>query len=264
MSLIEANLQGVNALINAAIEGREATKKLIFSPSVTLVAVSKTKPLANIMEAYAAGQRNFGENYVQEAVEKIVASRAVFNAPLTDAPLLLVNMPIQWHLVGPLQSNKAKLAALHFDWVHTVDRLKIAEALNTHRSANLKKLNVLIQVNISAETNKHGVAVEQLSALAAEIMKLPMLTCRGLMAIIEDSRDTTKLGEQFKQMWSLFSKLRTQTKTQYANFDTLSMGMSQDFQQAIDEGATMIRVGSAIFGSRDASNSSSSTSSPSN
>lgn len=236
MSLIAANLQAMHIKIDAAIKGRAP----IFLDPVTLIAVSKMKPLSDVAIAYASGQRDFGENYVQEAVEKISAFRATLATNSTT---------VQWHLIGPLQSNKAKLVAIHFDWVHTIDRAKIADALNTHRPDNAPPLNVLVQVNVSDEDSKSGVNIEDAAGLIEYVVSLKKLRCRGLMAIVENIDDEPTLRAQFRQLRGLFDAL----KKQYADIDTLSMGMSQDFALAIDEGATMVRIGSAIFGARTVS-----------
>ncbi len=236
MSLIAANLQDMNFKIDAAIKGRPQA----FLSPITLIAVSKTKPLSDVLAAFSAGQRNFGENYVQEAVAKISAFSA---SKAADVSL------VQWHLIGPLQSNKAKLVAANFDWVHTVDRAKIADALNIHRGDNVAPLNVLLQVNISNEASKSGIGIESADYLLEHILTLKKLRCRGLMAIVENSLDEAMLRAQFRQMRQLFDRLKNKS----VNFDTLSMGMSQDFALAIDEGATMVRVGSAIFGARTTS-----------
>ncbi len=242
MSSIGGNLQGgqsiqmVMARLNAAIARRSAH----FGGSVSLVAVSKNRPVADIRRAFAGGLRLFGENYVQEAIDKI--------ALLAD---LRGNHPsggIQWHLIGPLQSNKAKLASTYFDWVQSVDRQKIADALNQHRGIEVEPLNVLVQVNISGEMSKSGAAVDVVLPLAKHIAALPRLNLRGLMAIVENVSEEAILRKQFQQMRRLFDEV----KSCYPQADTLSMGMSQDYTVAIDEGATMIRVGSAIFGARDA------------
>jgi len=236
MSLIAANLQDMYAKIDAAIKGRLPA---FFSP-VTLIAVSKTKPLGDVMEAYRAGQNDFGENYVQEAIDKISAFRNSADSTSAD------HRQVQWHLIGPLQSNKAKLVATHFDWVHTIDRTKIADALNAHRGDNVSPLNVLVQINISAEASKSGVNIDDAEILLKHMATLKKLRCRGLMAIVENSHDETTLRAQFRQLRQLFDEI----KGEHADVDTLSMGMSQDFALAIDEGATMVRIGSAIFGAR--------------
>ncbi len=242
MSPIDANLQGATGLagvksrLAAAIAGRPADART----DVLLVAVSKTRPISDIRQAFADGLRHFGENYVQEAVEKI--------ADLDELRDVTQAGGIHWHLIGPLQSNKAGLAARHFDWVQSVDRTKIADALNQHRPANLGPLNVLVQVNISAETSKSGTAPDAVAQLAKHVMSLPNLRLRGLMAIVENVTDEAILRTRFRQMRALFEQI----KTLYPQIDTLSMGMSQDYAVAVEEGATMVRVGSAIFGAREA------------
>jgi PLP dependent protein len=260
MSSIAANLQGVNALIAVAADAanRGALPADISDQSrigenvgrVTLVAVSKTKPASAVLEAFAAGQRHFGENYVQEAVEKITSLRA----NQTEG--------IVWHLIGPLQSNKARLVASHFDWVQSVDREKIAAALNTHRPLDMPALNVLIQVNVSGEAQKGGVAPEDVPGLANVILQMDRLCLRGVMSILENTPDETALRAQFRAMRDCFDALRrmpnpfaapkspdTQGKKRN-EIDTLSIGMSQDYQIAIEEGSNMVRIGRAIFGDR--------------
>ncbi|MBL8510017.1 MAG: YggS family pyridoxal phosphate-dependent enzyme [Betaproteobacteria bacterium] len=229
MSPIELNLQHVRAALDAAtLGGHGKVSKPIF-----LLAVSKTQSADTVREAFSAGQRAFGENYVQEGVAKIRA--------LAD----LRASGIEWHLIGPLQSNKARLVAQHFDWVHGIDRLKIAEALSRLRDPS-KPLNVCIQVNISQEASKSGVSPAEVLALALAIRSLPNLKLRGLMTIIEHTHDASAQREQFRQMRQLQSQLLQAGLA----VDTLSMGMSQDFQVAIEEGATMVRIGRAIFGER--------------
>ena len=203
--------------------------------SVELIAVSKTKPVTLIAQAIDAGQLSFGENYVQEGVEKI----AYFKKNMPD-------IPIAWHFIGPLQSNKTKLVAENFDWMHTIDRFKIAQRLDAQRPANMNKLNVLIQVNISNEESKSGIHADEVANLVKQIMTLPNLRLRGLMAIPEIENNFTKQLEVFKQMTQLLASL----KTDYPLLDTLSMGMSGDMKAAIIAGSTMIRIGSAIFGAR--------------
>jgi PLP dependent protein len=191
---------------------------------VTLLAVSKGQSLERIKDAVAAGQKAFGENYVQEAVQKMDA------------------LPkLEWHLIGPLQSNKTRLAAERFDWVQTVASEKIARRLSEQRPAGLASLNVLIQVNVSAEETKSGVALPEVPALASAISALPRLKLRGLMAIPEPGADRAR----YRSVKKVFDEL----KTQFA-LDTLSMGMSDDLDVAIAEGSTMVRVGTAIFGQR--------------
>jgi PLP dependent protein len=232
---IAMNLQGVNAEVNAAITGRSAR----FTAPVQLVAVSKTKPEEQIRAAFGAGQRHFGENYVQEAVDKI---RSLGDLRSAEG--------IVWHLIGPLQSNKAALAAKSFDWVQTVDREKIAMALARARTeAGLPPLNVLVQINVSGEESKSGVNVNdvtQIDALASGVAAQSSLRLRGVMSIIENSPDEAVLRSQFSRVRGVFERLRELA----GSVDTLSMGMSNDFAIAISEGATMIRVGSRIFGAR--------------
>ena len=203
--------------------------------SVTLLAVSKTFGADAIAEAHAAGQRRFGENYVQEAIEKVAA--------LED----LVPRP-EWHLIGPLQSNKTRVVAATFDWVHTVDRLKIAERLSTQRPDGLAPLSVCLQVNISGEASKSGLTPDEVGAVAHAVATLPRLRLRGLMAIPEAiaGADFAAQRRPFKALRSLFDQLVGEALA----LDTLSAGMSDDLEAAILEGATMVRVGSAIFGRR--------------
>jgi PLP dependent protein len=229
MSPIESNLQHVRGVINDAITGLGSTKK----QGVTLVAVSKTKPAGFIREAFSAGQRDFGENYVQEGAAKI--------AELAD----LRSQGITWHYLGPLQSNKARQVALNFDWMHGVDRVKIALAVGGYRG-DMRPLNVCIQVNVSGEASKRGVPPADALTLARQVDGVAGLKLRGLMAIIENSPDEIVQRSQFRIMRQLFEELGRDG----LDIDTLSMGMSQDYRIAIEEGATMVRVGSAIFGAR--------------
>lgn len=230
MNDIAHNLAQVRAKISAAAAqcGRA-------SEEVTLLAVSKTKPASAIEEAVAAGQRAFGENYVQEGVEKILYFREQQQADLA------------WHFIGPLQSNKSRLVAEHFDWCHTVDRLKIASRLSEQRPAHLPPLNVLIQVNISDEESKSGIAPQEITALAASIATLPGLCLRGLMAIPAPESEYVRQFAVAQQMAVAFARL----KTDYPTVDTLSLGMSDDMDAAIAAGSTMVRIGTAIFGARD-------------
>ena len=199
--------------------------------AVSLLAVSKTWGLDAVREAAAAGQRAFGENYVQEGADKVEALRAE---------------GLEWHFIGPLQSNKTRPVANAFDWVHSIDRLKIAERLADQRAADLAPLKVCIQVNVSAEESKSGVAPAQLSALAHAVAALPRLQLRGLMCIPEPSADPAVLRARF----ALLRELQAALVADGLALDTLSMGMSQDIELAVAEGATMVRVGSAIFGER--------------
>ena len=204
------------------------------SKAIQLLAVSKTKPISQIVEAYDAGQRLFGENYVQEGEEKVNALRDSHD-------------DIEWHFIGPLQSNKSKSIAEHFDWMHTLSREKIARRLSEQRPAHLKPLQVCIQVNISQEESKSGVSPEEIAPLADAISALPRLTLRGLMAIPTATSDESVQQAEFRQMQALFKQLQQR----YPAIDTLSMGMSQDLELAIAFGSTMVRIGSAIFGERD-------------
>ncbi|EQA6240346.1 TPA: YggS family pyridoxal phosphate-dependent enzyme [Enterobacter ludwigii] len=205
------------------------------SEEITLLAVSKTKPASAIANAIEAGQHAFGENYVQEGVDKI---RFFQELGKTD---------LQWHFIGPLQSNKSRLVAEHFDWCHTIDRLRIASRLNDQRPEALPPLNVLIQVNISDENSKSGIALEELDALAADVAALPRLTLRGLMAIPAPESSYERQFAVAQQMAVAFEAL----KARYQTVDTLSLGMSDDMEAAIAAGSTMVRIGTAIFGARD-------------
>ncbi|QDE30477.1 YggS family pyridoxal phosphate-dependent enzyme [Shewanella polaris] len=212
----------------------QAAQNCSRSPNeIILLAVSKTKPISDIIAAYQAGQRQFGENYVQEGETKI-------NALQADYP------DIEWHFIGPLQSNKTKIIAEHFDWIHTLSRDKIAQRLNEQRPSNKPPLNVCIQVNISQEESKSGVNAADVATLALTITSLPHLTLRGLMAIPTATDDVHIQQQEFSQLKQLFDQL----KQQYPSVDTLSMGMSGDMDIAIANGSTMVRIGSAIFGQR--------------
>ena len=200
--------------------------------AVSLLAVSKTWGPDAVREAVAAGQRAFGENYVQEGVDKVEALR---------------DLGLEWHFIGPLQSNKTRPVANAFDWVHGIDRLKIAERLAEQRAAHLAPLKLCIQVNVSAEDSKSGVAPEQLGALAHAVAALPRLQLRGLMCIPEPSADAAVLRARF----ALLRELQAGLVADGLALDTLSMGMSQDIELAVAEGATIVRVGSAIFGDRN-------------
>lgn len=201
--------------------------------SVKLLAVSKTKPVSDIRQAYEAGQRLFGENYVQEGVEKINELQE-----LSD---------IEWHLIGPLQSNKTRVVAEHFDWVQSIDREKIARRLNEQRPEALPPLNVCIQLNLDDEASKSGISEEELPALVGSVSNMDNLALRGLMAI--PSADATI--EQQKKTLTKLQELFERYHTKLSNFDTLSVGMSGDTEAAIENGSTMVRIGSAIFGARD-------------
>lgn len=203
--------------------------------SVQLLAVSKTFGPEAVAEAVAAGQRAFGENYLQEALDKIAA-----------LPALVPDTPLEWHFIGPIQSNKTRPIAEHFDWVHSVDRLKIAQRLSEQRPEELGPLNICLQVNISAEASKSGLTPEELPEVAAQVAQLPRLRLRGLMAIPAPSDDMKQQRAAFAAVRGLFEQLRTGGLP----LDTLSMGMSADLEAAVAEGATIVRVGSAIFGAR--------------
>ena len=201
---------------------------------IQLVAVSKSFPASKIEEAYRAGQNFFGESYAQEGLEKIFA---------------LKSLPLEWHFIGPIQSNKTRLIAEHFSWVHGVGRSNIAERLSQARPAGWPPLQVCIQVNISGEASKSGVAPEELVSLAKYVQTLPRLQLRGLMAIPQPTSDFELQRSRFRQLRELKNALAAE-----GNFlDTLSMGMSQDLEAAILEGATIVRVGTAIFGNRKSS-----------
>ena len=226
MSTIASNLQVVRARIAAAARaaGREPD-------DIVLLAVSKTFSAAEVRAAYAAGQREFGENYAQEAMAKIGA--------LSDLPLI-------WHYIGPIQSNKTRAIAEHFDWIHTVAREKIALRLAEARPAERGPLDVCLQVNLSGEQSKSGVAPQALRPLAEAVRALPRLRLRGLMAIPEPSTDTALQRRRFAGLRLLLEQLNADGY----GLDTLSMGMSQDLEAAVMEGATIVRIGIAIFGSR--------------
>lgn len=200
---------------------------------VSLLAVSKTKPAEMVQAIYNEGHRHFGENYLQDALEKIETL-----AHLED---------IQWHFIGPLQSNKTRPVAEHFHWVETVDRRKIATRLNDQRPEHLKALNVLIQVNVSGEEQKSGISPEDVPELAAAIGALPRLTLRGLMCIPEATQDEQKLASQFR----ILTELLPQLQQDHPSCDTLSMGMSGDLEPAIASGSTQVRIGTDIFGARN-------------
>ncbi|WP_425358903.1 YggS family pyridoxal phosphate-dependent enzyme [Aquabacterium lacunae] len=231
MAMIEQNLQRVNSRIQQACSAHQRPEG-----AVTLLAVSKTFDASAVRDAFAAGQRRFGENYVQEALDKIAA--------LGD-----VRAQIEWHLIGPLQSNKTRPVADQFDWVHSVDRLKIAQRLSEQRPAQLPPLQVLLQVNTSGEDSKNGLSVADeagLLALAREVSALPRLQLRGLMALPAPDTDDAGQRAAHHRLRTLFDRLVAAGLP----LDTLSMGMSADLEAAIAEGSTLVRVGTAIFGGR--------------
>ncbi|WP_367086075.1 YggS family pyridoxal phosphate-dependent enzyme [Pseudomonas sp. HOU2] len=224
MSTIADNIQLVSSRIQAATAAAGRSEN-----SVQLLAVSKTKPAQDLREAYAAGLRDFGENYLQEALGK---------------QLELADLPLIWHFIGPIQSNKTRAIAEHFDWVHSVDRLKIAQRLSEQRPAELPPLNICIQVNVSGEASKSGSTPADLPALAEAISTLPRLKLRGLMAIPEPTEDRAEQDAAFAAVQRLQASLNLP-------LDTLSMGMSHDLESAIAQGATWVRIGTALFGARD-------------
>ena len=226
---LQANLHALHERITKAARaaGRDPS-------SVRLLAVSKAFPATVIAEAARAGQRAFGENYVQEALAKM------------DELANSADRPLEWHFIGPIQSNKTRAIAQAFDWVQSVDRLKIAERLAEQRPADLPLLNVLLQVNVSGEASKAGVAPDQLSQLAAAVAHLPRLRLRGLMAIPAPETDVERQRLAFARTNKLFRQLRAEG----LKVDVLSMGMSDDLEAAIAEGSTMVRIGTAIFGAR--------------
>lgn len=226
MTTIAERLQAVRACIHAAeaAAGRQ-------SGAVSLLAVSKAHSAAAVRDAFLAGQKLFGENYLQEALDKQTE---------------LADLAIEWHFIGPIQSNKTQAIAQHFAWVHGVDRLKIAERLSAARPDHLPPLQICIQVNVSNEASKSGVLPAEVHALAEATAKLPHLQLRGLMAIPAPTSEIEMQRKQFRMVRELYETLRGQGFA----LDTLSMGMSEDFPAAIAEGATIVRVGSAIFGAR--------------
>jgi hypothetical protein len=228
MQMIGHNLQSVGERIARACAAAQRDVN-----EVTLLAVSKTFGPEAVHEAWEAGQRAFGENYIQEAVEKMG---------------LLARLPIEWHCIGPIQSNKTRLVAAHFDWAHTVDRLKIAQRLSEQRGEDQPPLQVCVQVNIDGGANKSGVMPDEAADLAREIAQLPRLKLRGLMTIPEPAEDFAAQKAVHLKARALFDQLREAGLA----IDTLSMGMTADLEAAIAAGSTMVRVGTAIFGGRPA------------
>ncbi len=229
MTIISDSLQVIRANI------LEAKQRANRQEDILLLAVSKAQSAEKLREAYNAGQSAFGENYVQEAIGK---------------QALLEDCNIEWHFIGPIQSNKTQLIAQHFSWVHSVDRLKIARRLSSARSNQQSPLNICIQINSSNEASKSGVQIPTLIELASEVTKLPNLKLRGLMAIPAPTEDIALQHQQFREIKAAFNQLLD------AGFDldTLSIGMSGDYMAAIEEGATIVRIGSAIFGERNQTN----------
>jgi len=225
MTIISDSLQVIQASILHAkqVAGR--------TDEITLLAVSKAQTADKLREAYFAGQRAFGENYVQEAITK---------------QTLLQDCNIEWHFIGPIQSNKTQLIAQHFDWVHSVDRLKIASRLNDARPDTLTPLNICIQINSSEESTKSGADAASIAILAKQISQMPKLKLRGIMAIPAPTKDLAKQHAQFKIVANILNELKKDF-----DLDALSIGMSDDYVAAIQEGATIVRIGSAIFGARN-------------
>ena len=227
MTTISANLQAVITRIE------DAARQFGRNPDgISLLAVSKTWPASDVREAALAGQKSFGENYVQEGIDKARS---------------LESLGLEWHFIGPLQSNKTRPVAETFDWVHAVDRLKIAERLSEQRPENLPALQACIQVNVSGEQTKSGVSLDEAAALAHRVAALPRIRLRGLMAIPEPVEDFAEQRIAFRRLREAFEQLNKEG----LSLDTLSMGMSHDLEAAIAEGATMVRVGTAIFGERN-------------
>ena len=229
MSTIAENIANVRERIRRAAEAAGRPPE-----AITLLAVSKTRPTSAIRDAWAAGLKDIGENYLQEALDKM--------AELSD-------LPLHWHFIGPIQSNKTRPIAEHFDWVHSVDRLKIAQRLSDQRPEHLPPLNVCLQVNISAEDSKSGVSLAELPELAAAVAALPRIRLRGLMAIPDPDQQESELRLSFRKLAGTLKHLK-QDHPDAGPLDTLSMGMSDDLELAIAEGATWVRVGTALFGAR--------------
>lgn len=227
MSAIASKLQAVRARISIAARAAGRSPE-----SIQLLAVSKNWPLNCILDAADAGQQAFGENYVQEGVEKVLAA---------------VDRKLEWHFIGPLQSNKTRLVAEHFDWAHSIERLKIAERLSSQRPGSLAPLQVCVQVNVSGEVSKSGCAPEEALELCQAVSELPGLRLRGLMAIPEASDEVAAQRAPFRLLREIYEQIRAAGLP----LDTLSMGMSHDLEAAVAEGATIVRVGTAIFGERN-------------
>ena len=230
MPIIPKNISQINQNIQEAITLNS------FDEKVTLVAVSKGQPFTNIVTAFDAGIINFGENYLQEALDK---------------KSHLEKLAIQWHFLGPIQSNKCKLITENFDWVHSIDRVKVMKLLNDFRPSYMRPLNICIQINSSGEETKSGIAInnahEYLNDLFASLRELPMLKLRGIMSIPSNTENINQVVTEFKSMYKLYTELKTQIDT----VDTLSMGMSNDYKLAIEHGSNLVRIGTAIFGARE-------------
>ncbi len=230
MTNISNNIEAVEQKI------AQASIKAMREGEVKLLAVSKTKPVSLIKQAFAQGLSHFGENYVQESIEKIQQIKQ-------DSEF---DRPIFWYFIGPLQSNKTRPVAENFDWVQSVDRLKIAERLNQQRPAEMPRLNICLQVNISGEESKSGTTLSQVIELAEQVQSLSRLKLRGIMAIPQNSDDPQIIEQQFTALHDIYQTLQQQ----YPDIDTLSMGMSGDLESAIACGSTMVRIGTDIFGAR--------------
>ncbi|ROZ78687.1 YggS family pyridoxal phosphate-dependent enzyme [Ramlibacter sp. WS9] len=230
MTTIRTNLQRVRERMAAACAGAQRQVN-----EVALLAVSKTFGPDAVREAFAAGQVAFGENYIQEAVEKIA---------------LLADLPLEWHCIGPIQSNKTRLVATHFHWAHTIDRLKVAQRLSEQRPESLSALQVCIQVNVDSGATKAGVAPGEVLELAREVARLPRLKLRGLMTIPEPAAGFAAQKAVHLKAKALFEELQGELREAGLALDTLSMGMTADLEAAIAAGSTMVRVGTAIFGTR--------------
>ena len=230
MPIIPKNISQINQNI------QEAITLSSFDEKVTLVAVSKGQPFTNIVTAFDAGIINFGENYLQEALDK---------------KSHLEKLAIQWHFLGPIQSNKCKLITENFDWVHSIDRVKVMKLLNDFRPSYMRPLNICIQINSSGEETKSGITInnahEYLNDLIASLKELPMLKLRGIMSIPSNTENINQVVTEFKSMYKLYTELKTQIDT----VDTLSMGMSNDYKLAIEHGSNLVRIGTAIFGARE-------------
>ena len=234
MTAITSNLQAIHAAIEQAVDTVQRRAQ-----DVQLLAVSKAFSASEIRAAYQAGQLAFGESYVQEALDKLSVLR---------------DLPLQWHFIGPIQSNKSRAIAENFCWVHSVDRLKIAERLSAQRPPNLPPLNVCIQVNVSGEASKGGVAPDELEVLAQDVARLPRLNLRGLMAIPAPVPGSLSASDALEAQRKPFARLREMSQQLHRSgmaLDTLSMGMSDDMVAAVMEGATIVRIGTAIFGHRN-------------
>ena len=230
MTTIQEQLKAVQARIHTACQAAGRA-----DDAVTLLAVSKTFPAEAVQAAYDAGQTAFGENYIQEAVQKITALR---------------HLPLVWHCIGPIQSNKTRLVAEHFDWVHTVDRLKIAQRLSEQRPAHLPPLQVCIQVNVDGGASKSGVAPVDALQLARAVAQMPRLCLRGVMSIPDEVQGGAAQLAVHLRVRQVFDALRAQGGAGFEAFDTLSLGMTADLEAAVAAGSTMVRVGSGIFGAR--------------